>query len=1084
MKLSYKFFLVRLKTFTRKRTTSSLLERDDFFKESYKRISTISYCGDELMGVLNRHLRTIQEQSYVLDKPLRMKDYSSFELDKEYFYLLERFYSRRDFSDYIGLKSQGILRFFLIHLDIYLEKCFYAEQRSKALYFHIAKLCYNLFILASNKLAMWGSIDDKIINYIQCITQENFCEFIKKLRAYKLREKISTGTDDELVEAFNEIQSMDFNIVFSEDWWSLDDILPEDFLINWEREIDDFENCLVEPEDIRDDALEIYRSACKNAIFRLKKEDIKPPHITEILSNISESKIFLDNKFMESKNTGSVRTDYRKNINEILKFSFLNKSPNIYKRTVIYVSPANERDAWIPNLDTRLRNTYYDRLFYHIFHNHPSFMMVDELEFDKKMSNLYKHDGFFIMVDIKKEGLTLPHPLIKILCEELDKVYNFNFTYMYKCIEQQKVLKDGYFHRTKRGRGLGMLNHMMSAIHSIITDILPYEGKIFTDDVVYKLHPQINNLESSKVCLRNIVRFYNRLGIPISSKKSIISKSFVFLEEYFNTEFYGVESDKYIRALFSVLNAIFCDSFAEFKKRIYNYSLSINLDKVFWQGIKKLFSQLNSEFNAEPFMRDWELEMPPYLGGFGLCNIESELDCELINISTYSQDVLFNISRILQRQKEINTDEIIHEHKKVTLDKDLVYEEYFTLNDQSNEFDKELFRFLDRDILIKQLEDKLNIVSKRNNRNSLRIRKRILNINKNRRDILDYFEVTDFKGRSDLIEDIIRYNESEGIKNFAIPEYFVTYQVPYHRDSKEGRAVKDFPQLYSKEERVLSYLYNKGVLDLRPPIAFITHLHEYHRNFELEKSFSFENKSFFEDDFVKENMDILPYVLFFNVNVEFALMEYCMRTTFIPKTFLNGYDQTEWDEYKDKFIFVYLENSDFDLTGTRKSVSEETYRIWKMVPSHMPPLDRAFYFDMVLHSNILKNNSGSLVNLVNLLTENYQNKALDTKLYDEETSTLIDEVFEFEYLINIQTELQEEFTDFLYLEEETVYTLNPAYNPGETVSETESEEERRLIELHNYNPSLDGEGFDYSDLIDEADFSDNESEVDPFSYFD
>jgi hypothetical protein len=971
-------------------------------------------------------------------------------------------------------------------MDLYIDKSKETEVKElQYLFFSIAKLCYNLYLFASNQLALWGKIDNNIIAYIQCIVSENFCDYIKKLRAFKLREKISKGTEEELEIAKSELKELDFNIPISEEYWSNDDILPEDFLINWQRDIDDFEVTQEVREEPKEGNLKIFRSACELTIKKLYDPLIKGPHITELLENISESRIFRDELYDLDKNTTSVRTVYRKNIDEILKFSFLKSKPNIYKRQIIYVSPANERDAWIPNLDTRLRNTYYDRLFYRIFKNHPSFMMVDSQEFDKKISKFINHDGFYVMVDQKKEGLNLPHFLIKILCEELDKVYDFNFSYIYECISNQRIYYKNSWKKTKRGRGLGMINFMSCALHCILGDIIPYDGIMFIDDVVYKLPVSINSLETAKLCLRNISNFYEYLGILISKKKSIISKSFVFLEEYYKTDFYGIESDKFLRSMLAILNSFFCDSFAEFKKRVYNYALSVNINPIFWTTIKKLLKNFRSEFEGEPYMADWEIEMPPYLGGFGLCNVDENFDNELNILGSYNSETCRKICRIFNQQKRMNDSILLREHKSIKIDGELIFEFKYSLKEGCSNFDKNLFRFFDEKLLLTQIEEKLNIVSKTNNRNSRRIRQRILQINKRRKNILLSYDESDYKPVIDLAFDIIKYNDNEGIRNFSIPKFLIKYERDYASSYIPGQIERDLPIIFNREDRILSYLWNKGSLNKKPDITIVTELSDYFDNKELELSYSYKNKVISRYDcFLKDNMEVFPFILTLNVNPEFALMDYILKNSYCPEKFNFSYNEEEWKLYKESYLTNLDEYSDYTLDGKRVSIEKTNFQLWNKVRKKLPRLDRAYYFSYMISKPDLLQNRPAMISFINKLIEHYYFEAYDTKLYNEENGQEIDDLFDLKHLIVFNTENEDFGNEFLDLSDEIEYIPiedlpygHIPLRPAETSTNVEED-------YYNYQ-DLDLENFDYSGLINDDDYIPEDIEDDdPFSIFD
>jgi len=401
-----------------------------------------------------------------------------------------------------------------------------------------------------------------------------------------------------------------------------------------------------------------------------------------------------------------------KNIDRILKFDFLKTSPNLYKRCIIYVSPANERDAWIPDIDTRCRNNYFDLLFKQIAYKHPRFFIVDQNLFDEKFQRILKHEGFYILIDIKKSGLTLPHQLIKILCEEMTQKYNFDFNYLYRCIKNQRVLIQSEEYFTKCGMGLGMLNNMYTIINIIVTYIVGTDCAIFSDDTVFTVPKTINSLESNRVFYLNLIKVYEGLGFQISKKKSVISQSFVFLEDYYKTEKYKLNSRKLLRQYLAVMESFYSKNLADLKNRLYNYNRSNFLSREFWRGMRTNMKNFISEFSNQPFIQDWELDAPPYLGGFGF-NCNPYMDYDLLFFDDLDKEDIPMIATIFANHKIFMENFIFHERDKVDLKERFTFENPLSkeITELDNIYIKKLYRTFSMVDLLDQLENSLNSIS-------------------------------------------------------------------------------------------------------------------------------------------------------------------------------------------------------------------------------------------------------------------------------------------------------------------------------------------------------------------------------------
>jgi len=201
-------------------------------------------------------------------------------------------------------------------------------------------------------------------------------------------------------------------------------------------------------------------------LFRQKAREML--HECSEIDPLDEREIFLNLSSSVAQDNGKTNFHYLCKHNH-LKFSERRTSG---KRTLITTSPGDGRDAIINEvedlntiqyieyqLDKVLQNTYLREYL----------VNRNEEEFRKKYELFIDNNRYFLMRDIKKEGLTKPKVLLKIMLEELYRRYPnckaFSYTSFY----------DGPWFEgdtTGRGHGLGMANNLTTLMQIILFKML------------------------------------------------------------------------------------------------------------------------------------------------------------------------------------------------------------------------------------------------------------------------------------------------------------------------------------------------------------------------------------------------------------------------------------------------------------------------------------------------------------------------------------------------------------------------------------------------------------------------------------
>lgn len=225
----------------------------------------------------------------------------------------------------------------------------------------LSKYFYNLYCYCLVHKGLYGSIKGNISSYLLCIKEPEYPTLIKKLRNYCLTSHMSVGTHELNAEILEEILELGLPTPINpKDFSDYDDILHEDFLMNHRIDGEDYLLAFEEPLPTTEEKMNCFRQALREVLMEIGEIGFDLPKPEELMRNASDSNSYSPVHSRKKNKMVKKRVALRKNLEGLRRKTFLNRTPAVYSRNVVYVSPANARDTWVPTLDTYLRNQYYD----------------------------------------------------------------------------------------------------------------------------------------------------------------------------------------------------------------------------------------------------------------------------------------------------------------------------------------------------------------------------------------------------------------------------------------------------------------------------------------------------------------------------------------------------------------------------------------------------------------------------------------------------------------------------------------------------------------------------------------------------
>jgi len=327
--------------------------------------------------------------------------------------------------------------------------------------------------------------------YLHAISSPYFAKMCKDIRALYIREKCSYSTSKWNIDLRSKLDQYDLPVPLSVgDFESYDDVLHEDYFLHFDNsgDVEDYLVCKNECNP-KEDIQEVFRDSVKECLYECNKNsEYEDPSIDEMLENISDSSSFPMPKLGSLKSItlkGAIKEYVNENPRDFWKFLKLKNLT--FRRKVVPVSPANERDSWIMHVETFLFVRYFERYMKYLCEGHKWNLILPEKDMNSKIEKFRDEFEYHykVMMDQRKGGLNIPHYLIKIVCQEIDKIDSkINIMRLYNALINSNVYLDGgEILKPVRGHGLGILFYMYSFVHmSIVTSLGVPGALIFHDD--------------------------------------------------------------------------------------------------------------------------------------------------------------------------------------------------------------------------------------------------------------------------------------------------------------------------------------------------------------------------------------------------------------------------------------------------------------------------------------------------------------------------------------------------------------------------------------------------------------------------
>jgi len=324
-------------------------------------------------------------------------------------------------------------------------------------------------------------------------------------------------------------------------WWNdvpsyritdIGDIFNYNYLIFWKEDSDDYKWGNV-PVNINPDTLSLFKSTLLDILP--EREEFEKIDPSEVLLELSPS-ISLDSKKNQKSPHYLIKNRY-------LTFS---KERHITERCVIPVGPENIRDSIINDPSDLNTISLIDRQAMEVLRVMPGHIHLrNKDEVSRRYRKLYKKCTYFLHRDIRKEGITKPRELLKVILEALYEKYPDISIFGYTSFYDKLIIRDnGQLIYPDRGHGLGMANSlttlMQLAIHQMTTDALLSDMPLvdsrvlcINDDFVAGFQSEYHmesywDKESELMELLSIIR---------APEKSFSSyKHFVLAERYFTPD--------------------------------------------------------------------------------------------------------------------------------------------------------------------------------------------------------------------------------------------------------------------------------------------------------------------------------------------------------------------------------------------------------------------------------------------------------------------------------------------------------------------------------------------------------------------
>lgn len=311
-----------------------------------------------------------------------------------------------------------------------------------------------------------------------------------------------------------------------------DSILSESYLIHWKSSTEDFKWSLSEPSKIdrkvKKSLKKLFKKLLKTILPKIEiptEEEV----LEEIRNSSSDFDLGISSTVFQHLNYGKVKND------EIAL---------IGRRCQVDICPGNVRDTVVPTPQTLFFLKRSSLIMSRILEHIPYSAMCSNDLLEHRSKILEDEEAHFLMLDIRKCGLTYPHEMLKMWGDILD---TFGITNVYNHFSDLIVLDGDTKYHPNKGFCLGWCNEIPTLHQCLLLLYLinrepklknHVKGLFFNDDSVISLSDILTDIEKDALCAY-IPPLWMSSGLPLHPKKNMYSRSNVFCETYHLTVRYG-----------------------------------------------------------------------------------------------------------------------------------------------------------------------------------------------------------------------------------------------------------------------------------------------------------------------------------------------------------------------------------------------------------------------------------------------------------------------------------------------------------------------------------------------------------------
>jgi hypothetical protein len=344
------------------------------------------------------------------------------------------------------------------------------------------------------------------------------------------------------------------------EWWNdvpwypirdIGDIFNYSYLIFFEEDTEDYKYGFL-PCEVNSERINQFRDTLKEILP--ERESFEKIETIDVLSKLSGS-IAVERGTLKHVPHYTIKH----------KYLSLSKRRHTCERSVIRVSPENCRDSVLNDPGDLNTISLLDQQVMEIIRLMPGHIHLRNKEIvTQRLYDLDRNYTLFLHRDIRKEGITKPRVLLKVMLEVLKEAYPdipvFEYTSFY---DEYALRVNGDIIHPTRGHGLGMANSLTTLMQLVIHEL-----------IVDELENDMPYIDSSALCinddfvagfkvLEDLEAYWDKedevmadLAILRQPDKSFYSrKRFVIAERYF---YLGAEYEKISYQLRELLLPLAC----------------------------------------------------------------------------------------------------------------------------------------------------------------------------------------------------------------------------------------------------------------------------------------------------------------------------------------------------------------------------------------------------------------------------------------------------------------------------------------------------------------------------------------------